>query len=490
MGFERQPVVDVVAVGLVGGILGGVAFALSLVTVDMLPTIAGLLGSSSPLLGFMVHLLIAGLLGSVFGLLTRDTSYAAGSIVLWGVMYGMVWWLLGTLTLLPLLSGAEVNWQLATAQRELPALLGHLLFGAVVGLFQQLMFGWDLPTRVGTPRRERLVSVAEGIAAGLSVAGFILLAFDGLDLMTQWPAFAQAGTAGTSNIILLTGVLVGLIHGASFSTQSGGLAQAIVRGLANGLVLWLILGITVFPAALAPGLVWQLENLSERTASFPAFVLLFGVLLAVLHHSFGSIRTFLFSQDVRGRHGEGVGFRGVRAALRGSLAGSVGGFVFAGVMAQQGFFPGVAGLVGSTSVVVGIVLHLLIAIVIGMSYALLFREQSFDAVSGMGWGVSFGVLWWFLGPLTLLPLLTEGSVTWDNTLLAAAFPALIAHIAYGAFVGLIVHVFEGRYNPWWVTRTEVEERRVGRVAAQLNDSAPALWSLILVLALVVPLILT
>ena len=51
-------------------------------------------------------------------------------------------------------------------------------------------------------------------------------------------------------------------------------------------------------------------------------------------------------------------------------------------------------------------MHLLIAQLIGVSYAVLFRRRSFDLPPGIGWGVSYGFLWWALGELTLFPVLT------------------------------------------------------------------------------------
>ena len=53
-----------------------------------------------------------------------------------GLLSGVVWWLLGPLTLMPLSMGMGlgVNWNLTAATNMLPSLMGHAIFGLVLGL--------------------------------------------------------------------------------------------------------------------------------------------------------------------------------------------------------------------------------------------------------------------------------------------------------------------------------------------------------------------
>ncbi len=53
-----------------------------------------------------------------------------------GLAYGGAWWILGPLTLMPLLMGMGfgVNWNAAAAAAMLPSLVGHLMYGGVLGL--------------------------------------------------------------------------------------------------------------------------------------------------------------------------------------------------------------------------------------------------------------------------------------------------------------------------------------------------------------------
>lgn len=128
----------------------------------------------------------------------------------------------------------------------------------------------------------------------------------------------------------------------------------------------------------------------------------------------------------------------------------------------------------------------MIAQVIGVSYALFFRGRSYDLVSGVGWGLSYGFFWWVLGALTLLPVLLGQPPRWEAAAIAAAFASLIGHLAYGAGLGTVYAWLEHRENPWWVARSDVEAVRATARREQILGSAPALWTLTVLIALAVP----
>jgi hypothetical protein len=46
-------------------------------------------------------------------------------------------------------------------------------------------------------------------------------------------------------------------------------------------------------------------------------------------------------------------------------------------------------------------------------------------------------MWWFLGPLTLLPLLGGQGIDWSYLNATNLFGALVGHILYGLIVGLV-----------------------------------------------------
>ncbi len=219
------------------------------------------------------------------------------------------------------------------------------------------------------------------------------------------------------------------------------------------------------------------------------WALLAGSAIALWHRWLGQLWRVLFSDPAsKDEQDEGIGVRGLRAAAQGALAGLVGGLLFAVVRAQLGLLPAVAGLVGGRSAATGLVVHLVVAVLIGALYGLSFRQQTYDAASALGWGLTYGFFWWVLGGLTLLPVALGGEPQWTAAAVTAAFPTLMGHLVYGAAVGATLFVLEARSGPWWLTRTEVEARRVARRREGLRG-APAVWALVIVIALTIPIVL-
>jgi len=59
---------------------------------------------------------------------------------------------------------------------------------------------------------------------------------------------------------------------------------------------------------------------------------------------------------------------------------------------------------GSSSLALGVVINMIVSAFLGMSYGLLFRHEVPDAGSAIAWGLVYGLLWWFIGPMTLQPI--------------------------------------------------------------------------------------
>lgn len=77
---------------------------------------------------------LSAVIGGGFGFLT-DLFRSEGGIAS-GAAYGILWWLLGPLTVMPLAMGMGmgVNWNVAAMTEALPSLLGHVVFGVVLGM--------------------------------------------------------------------------------------------------------------------------------------------------------------------------------------------------------------------------------------------------------------------------------------------------------------------------------------------------------------------
>ncbi len=122
---------DAMVAGVAGGVVGGIVFGFLMGMMGMLPMVAKLVGSSSAFIGLLVHLGISAVIGVGYGFLVSNRVVSVGPTLAAGTGYGALWWVLGPLTLMPLMlgMGLGVNWNLEAASKMLPSLFGHILFG-------------------------------------------------------------------------------------------------------------------------------------------------------------------------------------------------------------------------------------------------------------------------------------------------------------------------------------------------------------------------
>jgi uncharacterized membrane protein YagU involved in acid resistance len=470
--------------GALAGVAGGLVFGAAMAELGVLPTVASLVRVDTPVVGFAVHMVIAAVVGALFGVLVRHQRPGPGETVFWGLAYGMFWWYLGALTLLPALLGRPVEWTAAAAQQAFPSLFGHLLYGATTGL----VLAW---LRRGTPAGARTPPVTVGVALRGAAAGVFAVWLLTLGVGQRYGPLAVSSSMMQRPWAMVTvaGLGLGILAGAGFAAlyprapQTAG--PSLIRGAGYGFVLWVVLGLTVVPLAEDGALAWSAEDVVEVFPTLPAYLLL-GVVVAAGYGGLDRGWRLLFTGPVeRAVDDEGPGARTLRAAGRGALAGGAGGLLFTVVMAQIGFFPTVARLAGGSSAGLGLAVHLAISLIVGGAYGLLFRRQTHDLATAVGWGASYGFLWWVLGGLTLLPLLIGGEPQWTAESVADTFPSLVGHLAYGTGLGLSFFLLEARHDPWWMPRDAAFADRARRRQAQLESSAPAVWTLVVLMAFTV-----
>lgn len=126
--------------GVVGGLAGGVVFGMMMAMMGVLPMIGKMVGHPSAVAGFAVHMMISAGIGASFAVLFGRVVNAARSGLLAGMSYGGAWWVLGPLILMPGMMGMGfgANLNVAAATAALPSLMGHLVYGVVLGLIH----GW------------------------------------------------------------------------------------------------------------------------------------------------------------------------------------------------------------------------------------------------------------------------------------------------------------------------------------------------------------
>ena len=172
----------------------------------------------------------------------------------------------------------------------------------------------------------------------------------------------------------------------------------------------------------------------------------------------------------------------------GAVAGFAGGLVSSPIMLKTSVLTKVAGLDTSFSNWHGLLLHLLVSTAIGMTFGLLFRNESTNLSAGVAWGWLFGLIWWYLGPMTLLPLVLTGVCDWSTDAASALLPSLIGHLVFGAVTACVFLVQQNRYLRWLLLDPRIAMREKLRVRP-LGTPAPALWFLVLGLGVLLPILL-
>ena len=123
----------------------------------------------------------------------------------------------------------------------------------------------------------------------------------------------------------------------------------------------------------------------------------------------------------------------------GAYGGIAGGLIFGGMMGVMGMLPMIGSMVGQPTAAVGFVVHMVNSVIIGAGFALVLGRFVSGTGSGVGIGLAYGGAWWFLGPLTLMPLLMGMGfgVNWNSAAAAAMLPSLVGHLMYGGILGLV-----------------------------------------------------
>ena len=120
--------------GVVGGVVGGLVFGALMAAMGMLPMVAMVVGSESAAVGFLYHMFNSVVIGTLFSLIFGGLSHTYGQGAGWGLLYGVIWWVLGPLVLMPLLLGMGLQFGMAFAPPMLMSLMGHLIYGLLTGL--------------------------------------------------------------------------------------------------------------------------------------------------------------------------------------------------------------------------------------------------------------------------------------------------------------------------------------------------------------------
>jgi len=121
------------ASGALAGLVGGLVFGMMMWMMGMLPMVGMLVRQENSAVGFVVHMAISAFLGALYGIIAGRFALKSTAALAGGIVYGIVWWVLGALILMPLMLGMT-QMVFAIGQPQLFSLVGHIIFGVVTAL--------------------------------------------------------------------------------------------------------------------------------------------------------------------------------------------------------------------------------------------------------------------------------------------------------------------------------------------------------------------
>ena len=115
--------------GVIPGVMAGYVF-LAFMGSGMLDMVGGMIGADA-FIGFILHIIISIVIGALYtGLFTEYVNLGNPlvGIVVGGLIYGVIWWILGGLIIMPAIAGGDLL-QISLTD---PSLFGHIIFGHVL----------------------------------------------------------------------------------------------------------------------------------------------------------------------------------------------------------------------------------------------------------------------------------------------------------------------------------------------------------------------
>lgn len=123
--------------GVIGSLAGGVIFGIMMHVMGRMGEIAGVIGASSALVGWIVHMVVSLVFGCLFAFVAQVKVHP----VISGLLFGVVLWAAFPLTLIPLLTHMALAWSGTGLVENVPDLIGHLVYGLVTGWVYQKTTG-------------------------------------------------------------------------------------------------------------------------------------------------------------------------------------------------------------------------------------------------------------------------------------------------------------------------------------------------------------
>ena len=433
--------------------------------------------------------LLGGVYGFIFGLLVAPRAVSPGAGLVWGLGYAFILWLAIPAGILPVtMGGMPEMGMLDAARAHFPELTAYVLcFGMPLGVALGIWGGvHPQPGQAGFSfPRALVVGGLAGVLGGWAFGRW-------MEQVNLYPLIAGL-VRSDSRMIGATlhfsfAVIIGASYGVLFQRDVRGYGSNMGWGLAYGMFWWFLGPLTIMPIWQGVPIDWSVERGSALFGSLIGHMI-YGLIVGLVYAAVDKLWVGFFTgTDPINRQPEGPGLRVLYSLRWGVMASVAGGLLFSLVMLATGVLAKVAGLVGGSSPILGFVVHMCISAIVGMSYGVLFRHEAPDFGSGVAWGLLYGLIWWIIGPLTLMPILLGGSLTWTTATAGALLPSLIGHLLYGAATASAFLLLERRHAEWLLLDPRIAAREA-RLRRPVGTPAPALWLFALGLGVLLPILL-
>ncbi|MGP6191946.1 MAG: hypothetical protein ACLPSH_18165 [Vulcanimicrobiaceae bacterium] len=433
----------------------------------------------------LAQLALGALYGLVFALLVSRRALEPGSGLVWGIAYAFLLWLatadlFGASSSMPMLDAARARFPNLVAD----VLCFGVPLGLTIGCIGVTAAGRELQAPYHLGR-----AIAGGGFAGV-LGGWAFGKW--MEQVNFFPLVAgivnsSSRTVGVS-LHFAIAAIIGVSFGLLFQRELRGFGSSLGWGAAYGMLWWFVGPLTLFPLLLHGPLDWSYVHASTLFGSLAGHIV-YGLIVGFVYAAIDRLWVWLFeSSDPLKREVESSGTRFLQSLQWGALASLCGSLLFGIVMLETGALANVARLAGGSSLELGFAVHLAIGALIGAGYGILFRYEAPTPVAAVAWGLVYGLIWWFLGPLTLFPILLGGSFTWTTAAADVQLPSLIGHLLYGAATAVAFLYFERRHRDWLVLDPRIAARELRR-RRPVGTPAPALWLFVLGLGVALPILL-
>jgi len=361
-----------------------------------------------------------------------------------------------------------------------------------------LCFGAPLGLALGFIKARQARSKSDTFSIGRAIVGGSFAGMVGGWAFGKWMAQVNffpliAGLVGSNSRMVgeslhfLFALIIGITFAVLFQREVRGFGSSMVCGVAYGIFWWFLGPLAILPLWLRRPLDWSSGHASDLFGSLIGHIvygLLAGLLYAAVDRMW--VRFFTDSDPIR-REPEGPGVRLIRAAQWGAAAGIAGGLLYAVVLSTTGSWSQIAAVVGGSSPLLGFLVHLMISVLVGVSYGILFQREAPNLASSVAWGLVYGLIGWFIGPLTLSPAI-QGAALWTQADARAQFPSLVGQLIYGAVAAAAFWLLERRHNEWLLLDPRIAAREQ-RLRRPVGTAAPALWLFVLSMGVLLPILL-